>query len=260
MQTRQSRTLRVQRFVMCGFRVGVQCHSVKRNAPNARVSSTTRQRISVTRSAGSAATHELAATAVVSFTTKRATGFVIRVCHPGERQLRVTSIRSHADMEHREPEVSRKTRTKRSTGQDTVKHITLAVTGRREKTNHANTATIAAPRSRLCYAADESEKAMPVEESEAQSHHDHEGVPTETAVLRRFWIENQNRNGAPVSTEKPSDKKLAEMLETLIGIELLEYHNMNLLAGDNKRRNETKRAILMECLLLTGKRSDIESI
>jgi len=60
----------------------------------------------------------------------------------------------------------------------------------------------------------------------------------------------------PIATDTSRDKKLAAHIETLLGIELLEYHDQNLLALDSKQRNEEKRAILNEALLLTGERTE----
>ena len=41
-------------------------------------------------------------------------------------------------------------------------------------------------------------------------------------------------------------------IELILGIELLEYHDMNFLSGSNKSRNEAKRDCLLECLSLLG--------
>ena len=61
----------------------------------------------------------------------------------------------------------------------------------------------------------------------------------------------------PEPTNQPDNAQLAAIVETLIGIELLEYHNQNFLALDPKKRNEEKRAMLTEALLLTGGRTDV---
>lgn len=50
-------------------------------------------------------------------------------------------------------------------------------------------------------------------------------------------------------------QELRSYLETLYGIELLEYHGMGHLAFDNKKRNQEKRAILERALVITGKSS-----
>jgi len=55
-------------------------------------------------------------------------------------------------------------------------------------------------------------------------------------------------------------RRIAEKLELLLGIETLEYHDMNFLSGDNKRRNETKRAMLKECIEMAGGGTDAASI
>ena len=60
----------------------------------------------------------------------------------------------------------------------------------------------------------------------------------------------------PEPIKQPDNAQLAAIVETLIGIELLEYHNQNFLALDPKR-NEEKRAMLTEALLLTGGRTDV---
>lgn len=66
----------------------------------------------------------------------------------------------------------------------------------------------------------------------------------------------ERRCKPPEQTTEHRDKRLAGILEALLGMELLEYHNQNLLALDPKRRSEEKRAMIHEALLLTGQRSD----
>jgi hypothetical protein len=41
-------------------------------------------------------------------------------------------------------------------------------------------------------------------------------------------------------------------IEKVLAIETLEYHNMNYLSGDIKKRNEVKRDLLLECLTILG--------
>jgi len=43
-----------------------------------------------------------------------------------------------------------------------------------------------------------------------------------------------------------------DILETVLAIETLEYHDMNHLSCDIKKRNETKRALLSEALSSMG--------
>jgi len=66
----------------------------------------------------------------------------------------------------------------------------------------------------------------------------------------RHWIEDR----------LAVHRQIAEKLEVLLGIETLEYHDMKFLSGDNKRRNETKRAILAECIEIAGGGTESVSI
>ena len=50
-----------------------------------------------------------------------------------------------------------------------------------------------------------------------------------------------------------TNKLLIAKLETLLAIELLEYHDMNHLSGDNKTRNEDKRMMLQHCIEIAGR-------
>jgi len=43
-----------------------------------------------------------------------------------------------------------------------------------------------------------------------------------------------------------------DIVEIILAIETLEYHNINYLFGDNKKRNETKRNLLIEALSNLG--------
>lgn len=54
-------------------------------------------------------------------------------------------------------------------------------------------------------------------------------------------------------TEPPSiiqghDTEIGALLETLLAVETLEYHNQNWLRLGPNQRSECKRALLMECL------------
>lgn len=79
-------------------------------------------------------------------------------------------------------------------------------------------------------------------------------VPWEWAEFHRRIV---NHMTDPTTTEQPLNVRLAAIVETLIGIELLEYHNQNFLALDPKQRNQEKRAMLAEALLMTGSRTDV---
>jgi hypothetical protein len=46
--------------------------------------------------------------------------------------------------------------------------------------------------------------------------------------------------------------KILSNIEQLLAIEILEYHNKNYLAGDNKTRNQAKRDLLLECVSELG--------
>lgn len=48
-------------------------------------------------------------------------------------------------------------------------------------------------------------------------------------------------------------EKLKEMIEELLSVENLEYHNKNLLAGDNKTRCEWKQKQLRQVLTILEK-------
>ena len=46
--------------------------------------------------------------------------------------------------------------------------------------------------------------------------------------------------------------KVRDNIEMVLAIKVLEYHNKNYLAGDNKTRNEVCRSLLLECLSVLG--------
>jgi hypothetical protein len=43
-------------------------------------------------------------------------------------------------------------------------------------------------------------------------------------------------------------EKIRDNIETALAILILEYHDKNYLAGDNKTRNEAVRSLLLDCL------------
>jgi hypothetical protein len=55
-----------------------------------------------------------------------------------------------------------------------------------------------------------------------------------------------------VRYETATENEVLDRLEVLLAIETLEYHNKNHLAFDDKKRNQTKRQILIQCLQMLG--------